>query len=71
MIWWQAQLEWAHRGSQASDRSQLCGGCAQVEANFGATPFVADFLGLVGECKERLKDHVLSTPLPGRGKVAC
>lgn len=42
-----------------------------MEANFGATPFVADFLGLAGECKERLKEHVLSTPLPGRGKVAC
>jgi len=41
----------------------------QVEANFGATPFVGDFTGLLAECKERLRERVLAPPLPRRGKV--
>ena len=43
--------------------------CVQVDANFGASPFVGDFPGIVAECKERLRERVMAAPLPGRGKV--
>ncbi|KAK9834310.1 hypothetical protein WJX81_005519 [Elliptochloris bilobata] len=41
----------------------------EVDANFGASPFVGDFPGMVAECRERLTERVLATPLPGRGKA--